>query len=120
MDIALCRRRLTGLFWICLLFPAGSSGCLWFQNTELTINWATESEIDIIGFNIFRSESPDGPFSKINEVLIPPARDPFVGGNHTYTDDNVTAGITYHYQLETVDRHGNTERSETISITAGN
>jgi len=90
-----------------------------FQETSLTINWSTESELDIIGFNILRANSADGEFDKINSELIPPAADPFVGGEHTYVDENVTRGQTYYYQLETVDRNGNTTRSDTIELRAG-
>jgi hypothetical protein len=90
-----------------------------FQETSLTINWSTESELDIIGFNIMRADSADGEFDKINSELIPPAADPFVGGEHTYVDENVTRGQTYYYQLETVDRNGNTTRSDTIELRAG-
>jgi hypothetical protein len=90
-----------------------------FQETSLTINWSTESELDIIGFNILRANSADGEFDKINGELIPPAADPFVGGEHTYVDENVTRGQTYYYQLETVDRNGNTTRSDTIELRAG-
>jgi hypothetical protein len=94
-------------------------GCSFFQETSLTIQWTTESELDIIGFNLYRSDSADGEFNKINNELIPPAADPFVGGDHTFVDENVNRGQTYYYQLETVDRNGNTTRSETIELKAG-
>ncbi|NIV10661.1 MAG: hypothetical protein GWN62_05010, partial [Aliifodinibius sp.] len=45
--------------------------------------------------------------------------DPFIGGEHTFVDENVIRGQTYYYQLETVGRNGNTTRSETIELTAG-
>jgi hypothetical protein len=85
----------------------------------MTIRWTTESELDIIGFNIYRSDTTDGEFTKINNELIPPANDPFIGGEHTFVDENVTRGQTYYYQLETVGRNGNTTRSETIELVAG-
>lgn len=85
----------------------------------MTIRWTTESELDIIGFNIYRSDTADGEFVKINNELIPPADDPFIGGEHAFVDENVTRGETYYYQLETVGRNGNITRSETIELIAG-
>ncbi|MCA9990585.1 MAG: hypothetical protein H6666_08325 [Ardenticatenaceae bacterium] len=76
------------------------------RKTELTIRWTTESELDIIGFNLYRSDTPDGEFVKINAELIPPAPDPFIGGEHTFVDKNVIRGQTYYYQLESIDRRG--------------
>jgi hypothetical protein len=108
-------RLAAGLTWLLLLL----TGCSLLPNPELTISWRTESELDIIGFNLYRSDSPDGPFEKINSELIPPAADPFIGGDHSYVDANVTRGQTYYYQLESVDRHGNTTRTDPIAITAG-
>jgi hypothetical protein len=90
-----------------------------FQETSLTIRWTTESELDIIGFNLYRTDTVEGEFVKINSQLIPPSADPFIGGEHTFVDENVIRGQTYYYQLETVGRNGNTTRSETIELTAG-
>lgn len=90
-----------------------------FRETSLTITWTTESELDIIGFNLYRADTIDGEFEKINNELIPPAADPFVGGDHAFVDENVIRGKAYYYQLETVDRNGITIRSETIELVAG-
>lgn len=102
-----------------LLLIASQVSCSLFEETSLTINWTTESELDIIGFNLYRADSAEGDFVKINDELIPPAADPFIGGEHTFVDEQVIRGETYYYQLETVDRHGNTTRSETIELEAG-
>jgi hypothetical protein len=90
------------------------------RRTDLTIRWTTESELDIVGFNLFRSDTPDGKFVKINEELIPPAPDPFVGGEHVFIDKGVIRGQTYYYQLETVTRRGNTTIRGPFAIPAGN
>jgi hypothetical protein len=90
-----------------------------WQGSQLTVLWATESELDIIGFNLYRAESADGDYVKVNDSLIPPAADPFIGGEHRYVDGNVTWGVTYYYKLETIDRYGNTKLTEPIAIRAG-
>ena len=105
--------------WLFIFVVIALSGCAVLGQPELTITWETESELDIIGFNILRSESIDGPFIKINEELIPPATDPNVGGEHAYIDGDVKNGITYYYILETIDRQGQASKSEPIAITAG-
>jgi hypothetical protein len=88
------------------------------RKSELTIRWTTESELDIVGFNLYRSDTPDGDFVKINDELIPPAQDPFIGGEHTFVDENVIRGETYYYELETIDRQGNATRKGPYAISA--
>lgn len=100
---------LVGLLTACSLLLGKAS---------LVIQWTTESELDIIGFNLYRADSPDGEFVKINQELIPPSADPFVGGEYEFVDEGVQRGLTYYYQLETVDRNGNTTRSATQAITS--
>jgi hypothetical protein len=108
-------------FWLglILLLIIGQAGCSLFKETKLTLTWTTESELDIIGFNVYRADSLDGEFIKLNNELIPPAVDPFIGGEHAYVDEGVVRGTTYFYQLETVDRNGNVTRSDIVDLTAG-
>jgi hypothetical protein len=83
-----------------LLFGAGCSA-------PVRIDWSTETEINTAGFNIYRGESPDGPFDiKINEQLIPPSPDPVTGGKYNYVDNTAQIGKLYYYQLEEVERNG--------------
>ena len=105
--------------WIALFLLVSLTSCDLLGKTELTITWTTESELDIIGFNLLRSESENGPYIRINDELIPPAMDPNVGGEHSYVDHAVVNGVTYYYKLESIDRQGNTTESEPIVIKAG-
>jgi hypothetical protein len=105
--------------WIALLLLVSLTGCDLLGTTELTITWTTESELDIIGFNLLRSELEDGPYTRINDELIPPAMDPNVGGEHSFVDQEVVNGVTYYYKLESIDRQGNSTESEPIAIKAG-
>jgi len=70
------------------------------------VEWSTESEVNLAGFNIYRSGSPDGPYVKLNDTLIPAAPDPIAGGNYSYTDATAEPGVTYYYQLEDVELDG--------------
>ena len=82
------------------------------------VEWTTASEVDTAGFNLYRSESPDGPFARINDHLIPASPDPLLGGSYAFTDSNVVAGHTYYYQLEDVEIDGTATRHGPIEVKA--
>ena len=84
----------------------------------ITVEWATASELDTAGFNLYRSESPDGPFTRINDYLIPGSLEPLIGGSYVFTDTDVVAGHTYYYQLEDVETVGTTTRHEPVQVKA--
>ena len=82
------------------------------------VEWTTASEVDTAGFNLYRSESPEGPFTRINDHLIPASPDPLLGGSYAFTDSNVVAGHTYYYQLEDVEIDGTATRHGPIEVKA--
>ena len=82
------------------------------------VEWTTESEVETAGFNLYRSDSPDGPYVKVNDALIPGASDPLLGGKYVYTDTNVVAGRTYYYKLEDVELDGATTVHGPIEVVA--
>jgi hypothetical protein len=80
-----------------------ASGC----NAPVRVEWTTESEIDTAGFNLYRGESPGGPFDvKVNQQLIPPATDSLLGGEYVYLDRTALFGKTYYYRLEEIEKSG--------------
>ena len=84
----------------------------------VVVEWTTETEVDTAGFNLYRSESPDGPYIKTNHELIPGSSDPLLGGKYVYTDTNVVAGRTYYYKLEDVELDGTTTIHGPIEVVA--
>jgi hypothetical protein len=92
----------------------------WTVRTEATVivEWTTASELNTAGFNLYRRDSPDDPFSRLNEHLIPASPDPLLGGSYAFTDTNVVAGRTYYYQLEDVETSGATTRHGPIAAKA--
>ena len=73
----------------------------------IRVEWETASELDNVGFNLYRSESPDGPQVQINASLIPSqAPGSPVGATYTLLDQNVQAGTTYYYWLEDINTQG--------------
>jgi hypothetical protein len=73
---------------------------------HVSLTWQTGTEIDNAGFNLYRATTADGPYTKLNDALIPAEGDPVSGGSYAYTDNNVIKGVTYYYKLEDVDFHG--------------
>jgi|GEM_PF-3345174 len=76
------------------------------HGTSITLYWSTASEIDNAGFNIYRAESRDGEYSKINEALIPAQGAALVGADYTFIDTDVQLWKKYFYILEDVDTTG--------------
>lgn len=84
----------------------------------VTIEWSTASELNTAGFNLYRADKADGPFTQINSELIPASPDPLVGGSYAYTDTQVAAGQTYFYKLEDVETGGAKSDQGTVQVTA--
>ena len=105
-----------GLVAGCVLLAACQGGVP--DSSLVLVEWTTESEVDMAGFNLYRSESPDGPYVKVNTALIPGASDPILGGQYAYTDTNVVAGQTYYYKLEDVELDGATTLHGPIEVVA--
>lgn len=107
------------LFIIAILVVAGLIIVLAANpGVAVTVEWSTASELDTAGFNLYRGDTVDGPFTQINTDLIPASPDPLIGGSYTFTDTNVSAGHTYYYQLEDVDTNGQTTPQGTVQVTA--
>jgi len=109
------------MFIFCLLgalFTGSLAGCSSSPETAIIVEWTTESEVDTAGFHLYRSESPDGPFERITEELIPASPDPVLGGHYVYTDTDVVPGRVYFYQLEDVEFDGTSTRHGPIEAKA--
>jgi hypothetical protein len=82
------------------------------------IRWQTGSEINNLGFNIYRSRSDDPATAiKVNEQLIPSrAFGSVVGASYTYLDERAKSGVRYHYWLEDVEATGGVEGSDLFLV----
>lgn len=110
-------RRNTWIFSGFLFLIAFILGLLaWpsFQHATIIVQWTTASELDTAGFNVYRSNTPDGEFVRVNENLIPASPDPLTGGSYEFKDQNVIPGRTYYYVLEDIDNNGATNRSQDV------
>lgn len=84
----------------------------------VVVEWATASELNTVGYHLYRSDSPQGPYTRINPNLIPPAEDPLTGDEYTYKDNQVVAGKTYYYELEDIESSGISTRHGPITVKA--
>jgi hypothetical protein len=103
-------------------FSDGSSAAIWSFNTEqnptdvrlvsldaialphgIQLSWQSAQENDLISFNLYRSESPDGPQVQINSDPIPAINPGQLQGNdYLYLDTAAEVGKTYYYWVEWV------------------
>jgi hypothetical protein len=73
----------------------------------IQVEWETATELDNLGFNLYRSESADGPWAQLNEGLIAcQAPGSPLGAVYTFEDRDVRRGATYYYRLEDLDVYG--------------
>lgn len=89
-----------------------------WQSPQVVVEWSTATELDTIGYNLYRSETADGEYLQVNPQLIPASTDPLTGGEYEYLDLAVQAGRRYYYLLEDLDAAGNTTRHGPIEVEA--
>jgi hypothetical protein len=83
--------------WGCSVTPV--EGAFFATETEplcVTLRWTIESLADLDGLNVYRATSEDGPFSRVNEHVLPP------DSPGVYEDRTVWPGSTFWYELRGV------------------
>jgi subtilisin family serine protease len=77
------------------------------DGTSIRVEWETASELDNLGFHLYRAESPHGVHTRLNDSLIPSeASSNLLGVAYNFVDAGVNQGMTYYYWLEAVDLYG--------------
>jgi hypothetical protein len=78
-----------------------------WQGSTILVTWETATEIDNVGFNLYRSMSADGPFTKLNSALIPSQSPGSIFDTaYTWLDEDVQLESNYYYKLEDVEAGG--------------
>ena len=85
-------------------------------NGSVVIKWSTESEINNLGFDLYRSESPDAQFVKINPAYIKGSGTDATPHDYRFVDESAVVGKTYYYYLETISFSGERDRSHIIKV----
>ena len=73
---------------------------------QIVIRWITESELNNAGFNILRSETRDGEFTKINTKLIAGQGTTTERTAYEYADTSAKPNVVYYYQIQDVSFDG--------------
>ena len=81
---------------------------------KVTIHWRTETEINNIGFSIYRSESKDGNYTKI--AFVSGAGNSAMPIDYQFADKEVEGGKTYFYYLQDIDITGEKSKSKIIRV----
>jgi len=67
------------------------------------LQWQTASELDNLGFHLYRSTTSEGPWTRLTSSLIPGLGSSPVGASYSWHDTGLQNGTTYFYMLEDVD-----------------
>lgn len=87
----------------------------WAEDRVL-VTWDTTSEINNLGFNLYRSQSPDQVGELVTAQMIPSqAPGSPQGFFYSFEDTGVTPGETYWYTLEDLDLFGTTTQHGPVS-----
>ena len=81
----------------------------------VVVHWSTGSELNTVGFFVYRSEHPSEGYERITPELLPASGDTLAGGSYTWVDDHVKVGHRYYYLLEDVDSQGQANQYGPIS-----
>ncbi|MFL7790903.1 MAG: hypothetical protein AB8I69_02090 [Anaerolineae bacterium] len=78
-----------------------------WSGDDVVVAWETAMEIDTVGFNVWRSETRDGGYVRVNDTLIPSASPGSVWGSaYSYVDSDIIPGTTTYYKLEELEVGG--------------
>jgi hypothetical protein len=69
----------------------------------VTLEWRTGSELDNLGFHLYRGPSADGPWTRLTSSLIPGLGSSPLGQAYAWLDRGLVNGTAYYYRLEDVD-----------------
>ncbi len=78
-----------------------------FNITKNDLRWITSSEHNIGGFHILRSNTENGPYTRITS-RIENIGDTYIGGIYNYSDRDIDFTRIYYYKLEVVSENGET------------
>ncbi len=89
---------------------AAVPGAATAETYQNTIKWSTASEVDNFGFDVFRGDSEDGPFERLNAETIEGGGTVDEPRKYQFVDDTIDPHRTYYYYVESISMGGVRER----------
>jgi hypothetical protein len=89
-----------------------------FHDGIIELRWHTESEVDNLGFYVWRSLHREGEYHSISE-LIPGQGSSTEPHDYVYRDADIVSQTTYFYKLRQVDMEGSENLHGPIEVFAG-
>ncbi|MCU0343706.1 MAG: M20/M25/M40 family metallo-hydrolase [Ignavibacterium sp.] len=72
---------------------------------SINLRWKKNPELDVVGYNIYRSDSLSGTFTKLNVPLI---------SDTLFTDTSPASSIYYYYKVKAVDNQSNESNESSV------
>jgi len=98
---------------IALPVELSALGAIWHPNGT-KIFWEAASQRGNLGWNVYRSETKDGKFVKINGELIKGAGTTANPMKYSFIDKDAEKGEIYYYYLEDISFNGEKHRTDAI------
>ncbi len=90
------------------------------QGDDVLLAWETESELDVIGFNLHRRAGAGGEWQKLNQQPLPTVGPGgLVGHAYAWIDSAVPRGVLYYYRLDEVLPDGTSKLAVVTSVFHG-
>ena len=93
-----------------------SFGALAGRST-VALDWRPASELDNLGFHLYRSLSPEGLWTRITPTLIPGLGSSPEGASYSFRDNGLQNETTYFYKLEDIDATSGSSYHGPVSAT---
>ena len=77
---------------------------------SLKLKWATASEVDNFGYDVYRGTSAEGPFERLTKDPIPGAGTTDEPQKYSFVDETIDPYVTYFYYVESISLAGERER----------
>ena len=84
-------------------------------DSAISLAWQTASELDNLGFHVYRALSENGPWTRVTASLIPGLGSSAVGRTYSFCDGGLTNGVRYFYRLDDVDASSKTTSHGPVS-----
>lgn len=84
--------------------PAGLTA----SGAGISLNWNDNTEANLAGYNVYRSTTSGGTYTKLNAALL---------ASSDYLDGATSIGVTYFYKVTAIDNAGN-ESAQTAFVSA--